>query len=414
MNPASNIYLRVKSMFLAIFVVAISINLFNTIIPIQLQSQSYTSDQIGLAMSLYALGSIGAGLFGSFLVRKVGHIRSFSAMAATLCIVAVSHSYITDIYATGLLRLVAGFCLTSNFITIESWLNTISNKSNRGQVFGVYQIFIAIGFGCGPFLLALSAPEDPRLFGLVAVFLSLALIFMSITSLPTPAVPKKSRPLSLRLIWRYSPSATFGCICAGLIAGASNTFISIYALDRGFEGILLSLVLGSFMLGGLLTQYPVGFLADRFDKRLVAAGLMILGMVTNFIIVLESYLPIPSIVIVIVFLLSGGSGIALFPLAVNQMFDHINERQAMSATSTMQILLGVGAIIGPIVAGFLMSQLGVIWLYWYLIIVHSLLIVFLVVRKLFVRTERLEPAANYQVTMQSTAVSSQMDSVDAK
>ncbi|HCI02879.1 MAG TPA: transmembrane transport protein, partial [Oceanospirillaceae bacterium] len=115
-----------------------------------------------------------------------------------------------------------------------------------------------------------------------------------------------------------------------------------------------------------------------------------------------------------VFLLSGGSGIALFPLAVNQMFDHINERQAMSATSTMQILLGVGAIIGPIVAGFLMSQLGVIWLYWYLIIVHSLLIVFLVVRKLFVRTERLEPAANYQVTMQSTAVSSQMDSVDAK
>ena len=168
------------------------------------------------------------------------------------------------------------------------------------------------------------------------------------------------------------------------------------------------------MLGGLLTQYPVGFLADRFDKRLVAAGLMILGMVTNFIIVLESYLPIPSSVIVIVFLLSGGSGIALFPLAVNQMFDHINERQAMSATSTMQILLGVGAIIGPIVAGFLMSQLGVIWLYWYLIIVHSLLIVFLVVRKLFVRTERLEPAANYQVTMQSTAVSSQMDSVDAK
>ena len=168
------------------------------------------------------------------------------------------------------------------------------------------------------------------------------------------------------------------------------------------------------MLGGLLTQYPVGFLADRFDKRLVAAGLMILGMVTNFIIVLESYLPIPSSVIVMVFLLSGGSGIALFPLAVNQMFDHINERQAMSATSTMQILLGVGAIIGPIVAGFLMSQWGAIWLYWYLIIVHSLLIVFLVVRKLFVRTERLKPAANYQVTMQSTAVSSQMDSVDAK
>jgi uncharacterized membrane protein YeaQ/YmgE (transglycosylase-associated protein family) len=98
--------------------------------------------------------------------------------------------------------------------------------------------------------------------------------------------------------------------------------------------------------------------------------------------------------------------VALFPLAVTQVFDHIDLKDAMPATSTLQILLGIGGVIGPVVAGFLMSQFESIWLYYYLIGVHAAVIVFLLVRKLFIRTERLSASAPYQVTTQPTSLGS--------
>ncbi|SER01741.1 Predicted arabinose efflux permease, MFS family [Amphritea atlantica] len=402
----SNILIRIQPILFSIFAVAVSHNLFFVMLPIRLREGGFESANIGMAMSMFAVGAIMAGLFGSRAVLRVGHIRAFSSMAATLAIVSVCHSYFIDIWITAGLRMVAGFCFVTSFITLESWLNVLSDKRNRGQVFGTYQICFAIGFGSAPFLFSLSSEHDPRLFGLIGVFLCISLIIMSMSRLPLPELPSRPRPMSLKRLWQYSPSGTLSCLCAGLISAASVSLISLYAYDHGITGIWLSLVLGSYQLGGLLTQYPVGWLADRYDKRLVAAGLMAMGVVSNLLIIAESFMPMPIEMLVVLFLISGGSGVALFPLAVTQVFDHIDLKEAMSATSMMQILLGCGGVLGPIIAGALMTQFASIWLYYYLVAVHLFVVVFLMIRKLFVRTETLESSSKYQVSMQGASVGS--------
>ena len=206
--------------------------------------------------------------------------------------------------------------------------------------------------------------------------------------------------MSLKKLWRYSPSATTSCFCAGLINATSVSLISLYAYDHGVTGIWLSLILGSYQMGGLLTQIPTGWLADRYDKRLVTSGLMMMGIISNLLIVAEYFYPMPIEVLVVIFLVSGGSGVALFPLAVTQIFDHIELKDAMPATSTMQIIMGIGGVIGPITAGFLMTQFSSIWLYYFLISIHAFMVIFLLVRKIFVRTETLQEAGPYQISMQ--------------
>ncbi len=215
-----------------------------------------------------------------------------------------------------------------------------------------------------------------------------------------PELPEQSAPLTIKKLWNYSPSGTLSCFCAGLINAASVSLISLYAYGKGISGIWLSLILGSYQMGGLLTQFPTGWLADRYDKRVIASGLMFMGVISNSLIILDYYVPMPIEMLAILFWVSGGSGVALFPLAVTQVFDHIQPKEAMPATSTMQILLGVGGVVGPIVAGYLMSEFSIVWLYYYLIVVHLFVFSFLLFRKLFVRTETLEAVSQYQVNVQ--------------
>ncbi|MBU2966009.1 MFS transporter [Amphritea sp. 2_MG-2023] len=405
----TNILLRIQPILFSIFAVAVSHNLFFVMLPIRLKEGGFASSDIGMAMSMFAVGAIMAGIFGSRAVLRAGHIRAFSSMAAMLAIVSVCHSYFLNIWITGGLRMVAGFCFVTSFITLESWLNVLSDKRNRGTVFSTYQICFAIGFGSAPFLFSLSSEHDPRLFGLIGVFLCISLIIMSMSRLPLPELPSRPRAMSPKRLWGYSPSGTLSCFCAGLISAASVSLISLYAYDHGITGIWLSLVLGSYQLGGLLTQYPVGWLADRYDKRSVAAGLMVLGVVSNLLIVAENFVAMPIEMLVVLFLVSGGSGVALFPLAVTQVFDHIDTKEAISATSTMQILLGCGGVLGPIIAGFLMTQFDSVWLYYYLVAVHLLVGIFLIVRKLYVRTETLESHSKYQISMQTSVGTSVLD-----
>lgn len=396
----NTLFFRVQPILFTIFGVAACQNLFFLVLPLRLKEANVDTTSIGLAMSLFSLGAVLAGLYGAKSVARVGHIRAFSSMAAILIVVSVTHSFSNDVWMTGFLRILAGFCLITSFITLESWLNVLSDSSNRGRIFSVYQICIAIGGGSAPFVLNAFELSDPRLFGVVSGFLCISMVIMSMSKLPIPEISERTKAMSLKELWGYSPSGTLSCFCAGLITAVSVSLIALYALEREITGIALSLILSSFVLGGLITQYPTGWLADRFDKRSVAAGLMALGAITNLLIIIDDFAPMPLGVLVFLFLISGGAGVALFPLAVTQVFDHIDLKDAIPATGILQIILGVGGVIGPIIAGYLMDIFSAIALYYYLVGVHLIVMIFLLARKLFIRRERLTPNAPYKVTTQ--------------
>ncbi len=410
----NNIFSRVSPILFSIIGMSLSLNLLFLVLPLQMKAAGLSSSQVGLAMGMFAAGSIAAGLFGSKVVNRVGHIRAFASMAATLSIVSIAHSFLDSFLIISALRIIAGFCFITSFITLESWLNVISDSSNRGKLFSVYQIFFAIGFGSAPFLMGITGNSDIRLFGIVSALLAIPLIIMAMSRMPQPELPGRSRAMPLKKLWNYSPSGTFSCLIAGSINSASMSLIALYAYARGFEDPILSLILGSYLLGGLLTQFPTGWFADRFDKRTVGSALMLVGIIANAVIIFDYFYGLPTGVVVIFFLLSGGAGAAIFPLAVTQVFDHIDTKEAIQATGTMQAIMGVGGVLGPIIAGALMTAYSEIWLYFYVISLHLVLMLFLLTRKLFIRTERLKVSKPYQMTTNPASVPPLEDYVKAE
>src|SRR5210317_1177704 len=89
---ANSIFYRVSPILFSIIGIAMSNNLFFLILPLQMKQAGLDSSQVGFAMGMFAAGSILAGLFGSKVVNRVGHIRAFASMAATLSIVSVLHT----------------------------------------------------------------------------------------------------------------------------------------------------------------------------------------------------------------------------------------------------------------------------------------------------------------------------------
>jgi len=295
---------RVQPLLLTVFGFAACQYLFYLVIPLQLKAAGHSTSAIGLAMGLFAFGAMFAGLFGAKVIAYVGHIRSFALMSAVLVIISVLHSFYDALWLTATLRGLAGYTMVVNFITLESWLNVITDKTNRGKVFSIYQICIALGGVSAPFVLSNFSINDPRVFGLMAVYLSTSIIILSATKLPVPEISSETSAMPFKQLWRYSPSGTVSSFCAGLITSVSISLITLYTSERNFSELALPMILSSVLLGGILTQYPTGWFADRFDKRSVAASLMGIGTISNALIIIDHTWTVPEPVLIFSFLIS--------------------------------------------------------------------------------------------------------------
>src|SRR5690606_30850771 len=87
--------------------------------------------------SLLALGLVGTGwsvgfITGSIavpmLVQRVGHIRSFSIMAAIGTATILLNLLLINDVAWILLRALSGFCFAGAAMIVESWLNEVTDN----------------------------------------------------------------------------------------------------------------------------------------------------------------------------------------------------------------------------------------------------------------------------------------------
>jgi MFS family permease len=141
------------------------------------------------------------------------------------------------------------------------------------------------------------------------------------------------------------------------------------------------------VLGGAASQWPLGALSDRIDRRYVMAICASLGFAASLaILAFGERLPAPGIV-----LLSGLWGAAAFPLysiSVAHSNDHAAQHEFVAVSSGLLLMYGIGAIIGPLLASGLMQLMGARGLYAFTGTIHLSLLGYL-----FVRRYRRSPVA---------------------
>jgi MFS family permease len=328
----------------------------SSLVGIRASLEGFGPGTTGFIMSGYYAGF----LFGSYVTPKilgsVGHVRVFSALASLASSAALLYIVFVDPISWGFMRLVTGFSYAGLYIVCESWLNDVATNETRGQLLSVYMIVVMGGMAVGQILLNVADPGGFVLFVLISVMVSLALIPLALTANAAPNFMAITR-LSLKRLYKISPLGVVGMAAQGTIAGAFYGMAAVYGDKIGLSVAQISTFISVVIVAGVLLQWPIGKLSDKFDRRQVILITTVLSGAAAILAMLaaESHL-------LIYFLLGaglfGGFSVPLYSLCIAHTNDYLEPSDMVAASSGLMMVNGVGAIFGPIIVGQLMSTVG--------------------------------------------------------
>jgi MFS family permease len=340
----------------------------------------------------------------------VGHIRAFSALASIFSAAALTHAFFSDPILWGVLRVIAGFCMAGLLMCTESWLNERATRDTRGTVLALYMIATYLSHGLAQFLLQLGETTGYVLFALVSILLSLALVPVALTRVPGPSLPTPRRFGIWRLL-RISPTGVMGCFGSGLALGGFYGVGPLFALQMGLDLTNTAAFMSAVILGGLVLQWPLGWVSDRFDRRPVIIVVSLAMAATGAGIVALSFdglvdLGVWSSLVALLALaaLFGALASTLYPLAIALANDWIDPQDMVPASGGLLLAYSVGAVAGPIIASVLMDLMGPSGLFVLVVGVGVFVAAFTWVRLMVRESVPMEEQAPVQMVPRMTAV----------
>ncbi len=309
----------------------------------------------GLINSAYFAGFV----FGTYacpeIIRRVGHIRAFAAMASIASTLPILHALWLNPWFWGSLRFVTGVCLVGLYIVVESWLNVVAHSAQRGKVFAAYMAVSGIAMALGQWLILVGDRFGFVPFAIASILFSFALLPITLNRVDAPE-PTAAPTIGLVKLFRISPIGVLGAVASGLLSGAFYSLGHVFGQRVGFSVVGIATFMGATILGGAAFQWPVGHLSDRHDRRWVLFGVCVAGAVvalTGFYFALESETALIGLGIIY-----GGLTFTIYGLSVAHVNDLIDRDRVLEITGGLLLLHGVGAAIGPTIAGGLMDLMG--------------------------------------------------------
>jgi MFS family permease len=350
----------VASLLIGAGILMLGNGLLGIVLPIRLNAADLATEVTGLVMAGYYAGLVLGAMYGKNLIARVGHIRAFAAFAAIAAAAALSHALWFDAITWTALRVITGFCSAGLFAAIESWINERSSNELRGRVLSLYMVTTYFSLGASQMLVNLWDIQAAQLFMLPAILICLSLVPVVMTRVAAPDIGVE-RPLGLRALYAISPLAVAGAFGSGLSQGSIYGMGAVFADDIGLSVFQVSLFMGCAVCGGLVLQWPIGRLSDRFDRRTVLvwvlAALALSSLVMAAVVAVGREAPPLLAVLGLIPLLAGMSS-CIYPIAVAQAFDYVERNRMVGASSTLLLAYAVGATGGPFVAAVLMSHIG--------------------------------------------------------
>lgn len=355
----------------------VGVGLLFSVLGLRAGLADFSSVVTGLVMSAYFTGYILGTFICPLIIRRVGHVRAFAAMASVASTMPILHGLWVDPWFWGILRLVTGICLVGLYIVIESWLNTLASSAQRGKVFASYLTVTFVALALGQWLILVGDKLGFVPFVITSILFSFALLPITLTPVREPALVNPPR-LGLRNLYRISPLGMGGAVGTGLLNGAFYGMGAVYAQGVGFSDVGVATFMAATILGGAIFQWPVGHYSDRHDRRYVMLWVCIGSAVLAFLGFLLS--GVSEVFLIGVGVFYGGLVFTLYGLSVAHVNDMIDASQLLEVTGGLLLLHGIGSALGPTLAGMLMDLLGAASLMLYFGVVLGLLALFTVIR----------------------------------
>jgi len=368
------LFLPLAALFAGAAIYLAGHGLLTTLVPVRLAMLNAPVMAVGLVGAGYYFGLMIGARWCPVFIRRVGHVRSFAGFAALLAALSLAPPLVPDPWAWLALRLAAGIVIAGINLTFESWLTAAAPSDWRGRVLATYMVVYYAAFGGGQFLLETWPVDGFHLFSLGALLIALAIVPVVMTRVAAPEFGEH-RPMTILALARLSPLAFATAIATGLLLGAFYALAPVWLIDEGISPAETGTYIAAAVFGGLALQWPIGFLSDRIDRRIVIVGTAgAAGVLAAAVAATGTDDPV---VLAILLAGLGGAMFTLWPVALAHAADFLRGAGAMVGLSSGILLVySIAAVAGPIVAGFAQSELGGGPLFWFMALVALALAAF--------------------------------------
>ncbi len=345
------------------------------LVPLRSELMGWSPTQIGFLSSLYFCGFIAGCFTIPGLVSRVGHIRTFACLVIVLT-AAILTLPIADFYmAWMVLRFLTGIAIAGLYLVIESWLNEQASPESRGSVLATYTVIVLVGLASGQLLINVAELDGDRLFMLSAILIVLAGLPVCLTRSAHPrAIP--AAKFSPMLVVRTSRAATTGSIISGMVAGSVYGLGPVYGLQSGLEVLTISYMMFLTIAGGALSQFPLGRISDRLDRRYVIMLCMLSGSAIALLALI-----LPASLIPLLMFVFGACALPIYAVSLALANDNAQEGKFIELGTGLLMINALGSIIGPMIASQLMTRFGPQLFFGFhmvVLLLGSLLILFMI------------------------------------
>ncbi len=353
------------------FVLLAGSGLMFGLLPLRARVDGFSDASIGLLGSAYFVGMLLGCLVAPTMIRSVGHIRVYAAVAALSTAMPLGHALFPEPVAWALMRATSGFCLAVAFAIIESWLNERATNTIRGAVLAFYNIINFGAMAFGQQLMRLYQIEGFQLFSIAAILVAIAAVPVALTRTVAPTPPET---VNLRPIWlfRLSPVAFVGCLGVGLVNGAFWSLSPVFVTARGLDTAGVADFFSAVVLGGVIALFPLGRLSDRIDRRIVLAACGAIGAASGLVLALVSAGPSEYWLLLGLAVAFGIGAMPLYAIGGANANDYAQTHELVDVATGLLLVYTLGAICGPLIVSLAMGRFGADALFVFTAVVHLL------------------------------------------
>jgi MFS family permease len=349
---------------LSLFFLMMGSGLFNTFVSVRLGLEGYSHETIGIVTSAMYFGILVGSLRMDQWISRIGHIRSFIAIASFLTLFVLLQSLWMNPWYWAVLRCLGGVCIAGVFIIIESWLLIETAPNMRGGILSVYLAVLYGALSSGQFLLDFTDPHGFSPFGVIALLVALSILPVTLQKTKEPKIEESSR-LNLSRLYRLSPLGFAGGVISGMVLAVIYGLVPIHIKTLGMNLSELGTFMAVLIFGGFSLQWPVGRWADKTDRRKV---INTISFITAILAIGLALIEQTSILLCLAWLF-GGFSFTIYPVSMAHACEKVKEEEIVSATGGFVLSYGLGAIIGPLLAPFAMTHFGTSGVFYFIAVI---------------------------------------------
>lgn len=346
--------LPLTSLLLGVAFLLLGSGLLNTLLAVRGGVEGFDSQTLGLLGSMYFVGFLAGTVVGPQLIRQVGHIRAFAFFTAANACVVLLHELLPVAWVWALLRLITGMAMVGLYTTIESWLNSYAAPQQRTQIFAVYMAVNLGALAVAQQFLHWSTPDGHVLFAIAALSVCAAVMPVAATRLTQPTLDNACH-LPWRALYDKTPVAFLASLLGGLAQGAFWGLGAVWADRSGMDASGIAWFMSLAIVGGALFQWPIGRLTAHVDRGQVITVVSLLAAALALLLLGADG---ASGTVLLVGFVYGGLAFAIYPMAVARMMDRLQPDEVLSGSGSLLLVHGIGAAIGPLIAGSAMDIFG--------------------------------------------------------